>query len=218
VFRGAVLLVIDSLSFWAAFAEGAEKDAGAAQAAIDALGAATGLGLAVLLVHHQRKAGGEDGDAVRGSGAIFGAVDTLVELERLEDAPPGHRRLVAVGRWPTTPPVLVIDRDAGTGTWRVVGQATSRQEAAAMGMREQILSAMPDEAITEAELTEVMGMDKRKLGGPLRELVSEEVVIRTGAGQRGDPYRYERCPEKVSRSRDTKERSPNVTVLPGADS
>ena len=40
---------------------------------------ATRAGLAVLLVHHQRKAGGEDGDAIRGSSALAGATDANVE-------------------------------------------------------------------------------------------------------------------------------------------
>ena len=190
---GAVLLIIDALAFWAAFAEGEEKDAGAAQAAMDALGAATAAGLAVLLVHHQRKAGGEDGDAVRGSGAIFGAVDILVELERLgEDSPAGHRRLVAIGRWPTTPAVLVIDRDAATGGWRVVGQAESRSESTTLGHRERILAALPDRApgATEAELADLLHVDVRKVSGPLRDLLAKDHIAKTGGGVKGDPYRY----------------------------
>src|SRR5262249_41943861 len=118
---GAVLLVIDALAFWAGFAEGQEKDPGAAQAVMDALQRATSSGLAVLLVHHQRKAGGEDGTAVRGASTIFGSVDALAELERIEGTPPGQRRIVGVGRWANqTPAVLVVDRDPDLGAWRVI--------------------------------------------------------------------------------------------------
>jgi AAA domain len=197
---GAVLLVIDALAFWAAFREGEEKDAGAAMATMDALGVATGAGLAVLVPHHQRKAGGEDGDAVRGSGAIFGAVDMLVELERLgDDAPPGYRRLVAVGRW-DAPPVLVIDRDARSGVWRVAGQAASRQDAAALGVRELILRALPGEApgATEAELVELVDLDARKVSGPLRELLGDGNVAKAGKGVKGNPFRYWKCSPESS--------------------
>ena len=38
--------------------------------------------VAILLVHHDRKAGGFDGDATLGSTAIFGGVDTLIKLTR----------------------------------------------------------------------------------------------------------------------------------------
>ena len=115
----AVMLVIDALSFWASIREGQGRDAGAMQAVMDALGEATRAGLVVLLVHHQRKGGGDDGEAVRDSSAIVGAVDVLIEIERIgEDAAPGHRRLVATGRWPQIPPVLVVDRDAAPrGGW-----------------------------------------------------------------------------------------------------
>ena len=125
-------LVVDALSSWAGFGADQEEDAGAAQAAMNALMTATRAGLAVLLVHHQRKAGGQDDDAVRGSSAIFGAVDLLLELEHCGDsAPAGQRRLVATGRWRSTPPVLVIDRDAELGAWRVVGEVANREEAGA---------------------------------------------------------------------------------------
>jgi predicted ATP-dependent serine protease len=92
---GATVLIIDSLSFWSAgsLGEGQENDSGVMQRILGALVAATRAGLAVVLVHHQRKGGGEGGDAVRGSGAIFGAADMLVEVERLDgDSPPTHRQ------------------------------------------------------------------------------------------------------------------------------
>jgi len=169
------------------------------------LGEATRAGLAVLLAHHQRKAGGGEGDAVRDSSAIVGAVDVLVEIERLgDDSPPGHRRLVAVGRWPKTPPVLVVDRDPATGGWRVVGQAASRSEAASLGIRERVLAMMQDEELlTEAEIITRVGADKRKVGPVLRDLVADGFVARSGAGKRGDPYRYGKVSRKVSSEGDT---------------
>jgi hypothetical protein len=194
---GAVLLVIDALSFWAGFAKDAEKDSGAAQAVMDALGLATRPGLAVLLVHHHRKSGGEEGDAVRGSGAIFGAVDALVELESLaDDAPPGQRRLVGVSRWEgATPAVLVVERDAATAAWRVIGEADDRGATADLTLRERLLRAVPGEepGATEPDLAESVGVDKRKVAKPLRALVNEGVVLRDGEGKPYQPYRYRRA-------------------------
>jgi proteasome lid subunit RPN8/RPN11 len=193
----AELLVIDALAFWASFAEGQEKDPGAAQAVMDALLSATSAGLAVLIVHHQRKAGGEDGDAVRGATTIFGSVDVLVEVERLgEDAPPTQRRLVAMGRWPQTTPVLLVDRDPGSAAWRVIGEANGRGEAAGLSARERILRALPQEGdgTTERELAQVLGLDPRKIGNPLRELHGDGLIERIGGGRKGDPYRYHRPP------------------------
>jgi hypothetical protein len=184
------LIVIDALSFWAGFGRDQEEDAGAAQKAMDALTSATREGIAVVLIHHQRKAGGEGGDAVRGSGAIFGAVDMLLEIERCEDA--GQRRLVATGRWSQAPPVLVVEREPEHGAWRVVGQAEDRHEAGALSMRDRVLRALPDESpgAAEKEVCELLELDPRKVGGPLRGLVKEGVVERAGRGVPGDPYRY----------------------------
>lgn len=195
---GAVLLVIDSLAFWAAFGEGQENDAGAAQAALNVLGIATTAGLAVLLVHHQRKSGGSAGDAVRGTGAIFGAVDALVELERLDGPAPatGQRRLVGVSRWPSIPPVLVVERDAA-GKWRAIREVADRDETAELAVRDRLLSALPSDGLgaTEQELANRLGVDGRKIGHPLRASVEAGRVERTGRGRKGDPYRYRRRPE-----------------------
>jgi AAA domain len=198
---GAVLLVIDALAFWAGFTEGQEKDAGAAQSAMGALTAATRAGLAVVLVHHQRKAGGEDGDAVRGSSAIFGAIDLLIELEKVEDAAtPGQRRLVAVGRWTSTPGVLVVEREPEVGAWRALGDATSRADVGVMALRERVLAAVPPEwpGAVEPEIVELAGGSKQRAGETLRELLGEGMVERVGKGAKGDPYHYRKAPPKCS--------------------
>jgi AAA domain-containing protein len=189
---GAVLLVVDALSFWARFGEGQEKDSAAAQAVMNALGEATRAGLVILLVHHQRKAEGEAGDAVRGANAIVGAVDVLIEIERMGEETPGHRRLVALGRWPQIPPVLVVDRDAATGAWLVVGEAEGRAEAGAIGVRERVRRVAPAGApgATEPELVDLTGAAKSKVANAVRQLVDAGVLVRSGGGKKGDPFRY----------------------------
>ena len=190
---GAVVLVIDSMAFWAAFEPERENDAGAAQAIMDALDQACRTGLAILLIHHQRKQpGASHGTGVRGSGALTGAPDVIVEFERLgEDAPRTQRRLVALSRHTQTPEVLVIDRDRQDGSWRVVGIADDRVGSEGVGMRSRILSALPTEAPgpSESELAALLDVDERKISGPLREMLGGQVE-RVGEGRKGDPYRY----------------------------
>lgn len=193
---GAGLLVVDTFAFWSDLAAEREKDAGAVQQTMNALVAATRAGLAVLLIHHQRKAGGEGGDAIRGSSALAGAADALIELERpAGDAPVGHRQLVAVTRWPGTPGLLVVERDAALGAWRIVGEGASREEGAALAWRERLLRAVPGEpGATLDELEKVVGVERRKWYGEFKSLLSEGLIVRSGEGKRGDPYRHFQAP------------------------
>jgi hypothetical protein len=190
----AVLLVIDSYVFWAQLAEGQENDASINQQMIASLVEAANAGLAVILVHHHRKSGGEGGDAVRGSGGIFAAVDALLEVERIEKAPPRQRQLVATGRWPHMAPVLIVDHDEATGAWGVVGQADDRQHAGTMHIRQALLELLPiaGAGLTNAEIEEETGMHKLDYHEHLTALVKQGLVGVKGRGVKGDPHRHHR--------------------------
>ena len=190
---GAKTLIVDSLAFWASFEGDAENNAGAAQAAVDVLDEACRAGLAVLVIHHQTKAAGRGhGTGLRGSGAIAGAFDVIVEYERLgEDAPPNQRRLVALSRLRGTPDVLVVDYHREDSSWQVIGEAEDRSASTRFGARERLLSVLAGSSgFTEGELADELGLDKRKVAGPLRELRQEGLIERTGEGKKGDPFVY----------------------------
>jgi hypothetical protein len=188
---GAALVVLDTFSFWAGLKGDAEKDSGHVQPLLDALGEITRHGCAVALRHHHRKGGGEDGEAIRGSSAIVGAVDAFAEIERLRDAPSNQRQLVVTSRWPA-PPVLVVEWNRGTG-YRVVGEAASREEAAERSWPQRILDALPTEGdgATLDELESLLGgVDRRKWTKSLSRLRQEGLVERSGEGKKGAPYRH----------------------------
>lgn len=91
------LVIIDTLAVWGDIKD--ENDAIAATKAIVALRVwAQSTGAAVVLVHHTRKGGGEHGEAIRGSGGIFAAVDQSIELNFTNDEQSDDRTLVIVGR------------------------------------------------------------------------------------------------------------------------
>src|SRR5262249_13197903 len=73
----------------------------------------TSAGMAVLL-HHPRKAGGTDGRAARGSGALCGFADVLIEMGWRRAAGPTSRarRLRAWSRYRGAPPDLLIELNA----------------------------------------------------------------------------------------------------------
>lgn len=73
---------IDTLAIWAEIEN--ENDASQATRAVKAVTAlAQVTDLAVVMIHHARKAGGDNGEAIRGSGAILGTVDVAVEMSRV---------------------------------------------------------------------------------------------------------------------------------------
>ena len=185
---GAALLVVDTFAYWASLPKEAEKDAGAAQAAMQPLLDATRDGLAVLVPLHQRKGGGEDGEGVRGSGAIAGTADIVLELERVKQ--PRERVLLALSRYPSTPGSLIIDHDPTTGAWAAIGEG-ERMDARSIGDRQAILTALDGGAeLTRAELEEATGAPERQWHAQLDALRDAGQVQRTGEGKKGSPYRF----------------------------
>ncbi|HEV3204322.1 MAG TPA: DnaB-like helicase N-terminal domain-containing protein [Gemmataceae bacterium] len=103
------LIVLDTLAgCWPVVNE---NDAGEVQTAIMPIRQLTNIGASVLLVHHLRKGDGEEGTASRGSGALAGFVDTILELRRFNPKNRSDRRRVlsAFGRYSATIGELVIE-------------------------------------------------------------------------------------------------------------
>ncbi len=189
---GARLLIVDTLPAFAGIRGDAENDAGAALAAIEPLQVAAADGLAVVVVRHARKAGGEVGESGRGSSAFTGAVDVVLQLARQATAArPTIRVLTALSRFDETPPEAVIElTDAG---YVLLGDvaAVAFDEA-----RRGILDVVPElpGGLTEAEIIEQVGGRKSSTGEALRSLVATGRVERSGSGRRGSPYTYAMTP------------------------
>lgn len=191
--QNACALIIDTLPYWAALGPDKEKDAGAAQAALEPLHAATRGGLAVLLPMHTRKGGGEDGDAIRGSTAFAGGADIILELERPtgQNPPPRQRVLAALSRYPQTPGVLVIEHDLETG-WSVVGEGQDRRDSRAVADKVALLNELPASppGLTRKDLENALEAPHQQWSRTLQQLIDAGDVKRDGEGKKGDPYRY----------------------------
>src|SRR5262249_40157775 len=96
---GYKLVIIDPLvDFWPVQDE---NSAGEQTAALLPLRQITEAGASVLLLHHPRKSGGDEGRAARGSGQLSAFADVLIELKRVD--PKEHsnccRKLTTLGRY-----------------------------------------------------------------------------------------------------------------------
>jgi hypothetical protein len=192
--EGAALVVFDTLpSLWPVLNE---NDAGEVVEALAPLRDLNRAGAGVLLLHHPRKGEGEQGQASRGSGALPGFVDVLVELRRFnpEDSSDKRRKLTAYGRFEGIPPELVIEL-APEG-YRVLGEPADVRQADVLSTIEAML---PDHGagLTAEEITDAwpstMKPGKTRLRGLLNQGAHDGRWMRVGMGVRNDPYTYRKA-------------------------
>lgn len=114
------LVFIDTLAIWAEIQnENDASEASKAVARVTALAQQTDL--AVVLVHHARKAGGEHGEAIRGSGAILATVDIAVEHSRV--APGSDDRWLDIQGRVILPERYLLGFDRHTMSYRLEDRA-----------------------------------------------------------------------------------------------
>lgn len=193
---GAGLLVVDTLPAFAGIRGEAENDAGTALAAMEPLQLAAADGLAVLMVRHERKGGGEVGESGRGSSAFTGTVDVVLRLARQPNAArPTIRVLSTLSRFGETPDEVVIELE--DGGYRALGDQTA---VAFTEARAAVLDVVPDdgEGMPEQAIIEETGAKKTMVGNALRDLAKAGEIEKTGNGRRGSPYRYRRTRPIVS--------------------
>ncbi len=186
------LLVIDVLAaFWGI---DDENGAGKVMAALQPLlKLAQKAEMAVLLLHHLRKSPGAEGTASRGSSALAGSADILVEIHRDEHAA-RRRKLTAYSRYEETPRDVLVE--LGDEGYRLLGKSADVKKVA---VKLRAVAAMPGgpPGKTQAEIREDMepSPSPGMLSEALKEAEDEGSAKRSGAGRKGDPYRYWRVGE-----------------------
>ncbi len=186
---GYGLLVVDTLGKLASVRE--ENDAGEGGRIMAPLQDAAHNGLAVIVCRHERKGGGDVGESGRGSSAISGDVDVILQLRRPEgNQPQGRRVIETLSRYSETPEKVVIELGeegfALLGDEEAVTLADALRKVSAHlhGVFEQKETVTLDELVNELEMT------RAAIQRALKELQSRGEVTRTGEGKRGSPYRY----------------------------
>jgi len=196
---GYGLLVIDTLGKLAGIVE--ENAAGEASAAMLPLQDAAHDGLAVLVCRHERKGGGEVGESGRGSSAISGDVDVILQLRRPEGNQPNTRRVIeSLSRYDETPEKVVVElTDEG---YLMLGDS----EDVALSDALRIVSGLiggengQKRKWTLDELADEGEIPRTNVRRAIRELKARGEVQESGSGKRGDPYRYEVLEEVSSQT------------------
>lgn len=185
--RGAGLLVVDTLGRFAGIRGDGENSAGEAEAAMAPLQIAAADGLAVIVVRHERKTGGDVGDSGRGSSAFGGAVDIVMAVRRRQDRPT-TRLIQAVSRFDETPETLAIELIAGGYVSLGVEPATAHEMA--KGRVLETLATGGAAGLTLEALVDRVLQARTTVQRAIDELSSERRVVRKGGGVKGDPFRF----------------------------
>lgn len=150
----AGLIFIDTLAAWAQVED--ENDSAEMQAAIDGIRLAISepYDVAVVLIHHARKGGGRDGEAIRGSGAILAAVDHVMELKRASEKDRNRRLLDIMSRVLREAERWAFDWDGETQRYTVVNDWEPEGESDDLeGDVARIPSTGPGTSIKDAGVT-----------------------------------------------------------------
>ena len=182
IVNGCGLVVIDTFSrFWGI---DDENDAAKVNRALDPLFILTRThDVAILGLHHTRKAGGPGGAGVRGSNALTGAVDISVELGRVHPYDKtARRRLESISRYSETPGTLLVHlTDSG---YELLDSTVDNIDKALMAVIEE------NAGITAGDLADELMMGERNVQRLLTEMVGRGILERTGSGSGSSPFLY----------------------------
>jgi hypothetical protein len=192
--HGTTLVVIDSLATF--LPAHSENSAGALLECLTPLQRLTTAGMGVLLPHHPRKGNTLAGQAARGSGALPGFVDIIVEMGYYvaPDDLDRRRRLIAFSRHEETPRHLLMEL-VPDGSDYVVLQ--SGLEAALGESWPGVMHVLREEwhKRTRQEILELWPADYPKpesttLWRWLSRAVLQGIIRQEGTGRTRDPFRY----------------------------
>jgi hypothetical protein len=170
----AGLIAVDTLSKWAKIPEDKENDTGTGSEAMQPLENLAAQGFAILSNRHNRKAGGEVGDSARGTSAISGGADVIIDIRRSPDKHHPNRRLLeCTGRLNNIPANLVIEWDNETKKFINLGNAMNVEFNTT---KTKVLQLISTEAQTKEDFKNRMENDGSKFSEPTFNRVMKELL------------------------------------------
>jgi hypothetical protein len=181
--HGIKLVIVDTLGrYWDIKDE--NDNAEVTRAVSPLLDLARETGAAVVLIHHERKAGGEEGRAIRGASALLGLVDQALSLDRRQGGKQVNQRVLrALGRYDETPRELVIEL-AGN-TYQKLGTPA---ELGLKAAKELLWKALSEEVSQDVD--ELAAKTLLRPNAVRRALAAIPGVVHDGGGKKGDPFKY----------------------------
>ncbi len=188
------LVVIDPLAFFLPGRD--ESNAGSMLEALAPLQRLTSLGVSVLLLHHPAKKVSRAGMAARGSGALSGFVDILIEMDWYQRGVDDdrRRRLRAYSRYEETPRQLVIELNPEGTDYRALGDLPAEEFSASWQWLRLVLEDANGK-LTRREILAEWPEDFEKPNPAtvwdwLQKAMAQGLVCQEGTGRKNAPYRY----------------------------
>ncbi len=183
-----VLIVIDSLARFAMLKD-EDDNSEVTKFMTPLLDVAHETNTVVLLIHHERKSGGEAGRSIRGAGAIFANADVALTLSKAEGGNSTARTLEILGRFQEYAPGKIrLAYEDG----RYVSLGLEEEQTLA-ARKEKVLAVVDGVPMDVNEIAEAAGLSLRIVRPVLNALYGEKQLERQGEGKRNSPYKYHRA-------------------------
>lgn len=187
---GVGLLIIDTFPQFAFQGDDSENDATAALRALAPVQLITRLGVGVILVRHERKAGGSVGRAGRGSSAFGGGVDIILQVKRRGSAANTPDRIIyGLSRFEETPEEVKVTLDPDSGTYVYSDGRTKVETVVDDTSTLNIFNGEPLTIDQVAALTKVKRTTAQRI---VTNLTARGLLIQIGAGRRGEPKKFKK--------------------------
>lgn len=178
----APLIIVDTISrFWSAADENNASQVNFAITPV--LEIVRNSQAAFFGIHHNRKQGGGGGMGVRGSTALTGGVDIIMELSRTGIYDRSNvRRLQCESRYSETPDVLQLRLENGQ---YVV------EDMESLAIEPKLITLLQTmEQITLADMSFLLDTSETTARRVVTGMVQRGVVMRMGTGTAASPFRY----------------------------
>jgi hypothetical protein len=160
------------------------------------LQALANLGPAIWLLHHPAKAKRADGQAARGSSALTGFADIIMEMScyRRARSRDRRRRISAYSRYIETPRHLILELNPNGTDYLVRTDATGTPLVQNWPEVHYILKCAPEKisllTILDCWPVEADPPERSTLSRWLNRATHQGLIRCSGTGYRGDPFRY----------------------------
>jgi AAA domain len=192
--QGARLLVVDTVA--SLMPGGVETNADCMVRALAPLRRLADQGIAVWLMHHPHKGKTRLGQLSRGTGALPGAADIVLEMHRFRPDDPADRRRVLLGhsRHEETPRRLLFERTPDATAYRILADEPDDDFQRAWSTLSLVLSTTPGPQ-TASEILRAWPPDspppsRATLHRWLARAVQSQLLCYEAGNRRNAPYRY----------------------------